>query len=411
MARRKARLDGKQRVATLVSFANIMRFFPEKAVRDALRKTGRESQRERELPAPLVCLYAIALCLFTDVSCEEVLRCLVEARRWISPKAGNFEIPSKGAISMARTRLGASPLKELYGGIVRPLAEPSTKGAFYKSWRLNAIDGTVLDLQDTGENSRRFGRPPASRGDSAFPQLRAVALAECGTHVLYGVELSGVRTSEVELAHKVVRQLRKGDLNMADRNFFSFRMWGEAGENGADRLWRVKKNLILKAVETLPDGSFLAKIYADQAARRYGRDGVTVRVVEYRIKGMKGGERIRLMTSILDHEAAPAEELAALYHERWEIETSFDELKTHLLSGETRLRSKTPELVEQEAYALLMAHFVIRSVLHEAALRADEDPDRLSFKHALRVVRRRIKSAPSGAFSPSTARLASQRNP
>ena len=142
----------------------------------------------------------------------------------------------------------------------------------------------------------------------------------------------------------------------------------------------------------LPDGSYLSRIYPSQSAWRRKTGGVAVRVIDYRLQG--DAEPIyRLVTTILDHEAAPAHELAALYHERWEIETALDELKTHLRGARIVLRSKTPDLVRQEFYGLMMAHFAIRSLIHEAALKAGEDPDRLSFLHAVRVVRRKLPAA------------------
>jgi hypothetical protein len=172
---------------------------------------------------------------------------------------------------------------------------------------------------------------------------------------------------------------------------FGFELWNQARSTDAHLLWRVKKNLRLPCEKRLPDGSYLSRVYASPKEQRHGQNGVMVRVIEYRLEGVPGAEPIyRLLTTILDHEAAPANELAALYHERWEIETALDELKTHLRGSRIVLRSKTPDLVRQEFYGLMMAHFAIRGLMHEAALKANEDPDRLSFLHAVRVVRRKI---------------------
>ncbi|MBU4264320.1 MAG: transposase, partial [Proteobacteria bacterium] len=165
----------------------------------------------------------------------------------------------------------------------------------------------------------------------------------------------------------------------------------QAKSTGADLLWRVKKNLRLPCEKRLPDGSYLSRVYASAKDQRHERNGVVVRVIEYKLQGVPDSEPLyRLLTTILDHESAPAKELAALYHERWEIETSIGELKTHLRGSKIVLRSKTPDLVKQEFYGLMMAHFAIRGLMHEAALKADEDPDRLSFLHAVRVVRRKM---------------------
>ncbi len=180
-------------------------------------------------------------------------------------------------------------------------------------------------------------------------------------------------------------------LCLADRQFFGHALWREAAASGADLLWRVKKNLRLPREAVLADGSYLTTIYAGERDRRHEVNGLRVRVVEYRLEGVAGAEPLyRLVTTILEPARAPAATLAALYHERWEIEGALDELKTHLRGAGLVLRSRTPELVRQEFWGLLLAHFALRGLMHEAALRADEDPDRLSFLHAVRVVRRKL---------------------
>jgi hypothetical protein len=212
--------------------------------------------------------------------------------------------------------------------------------------------------------------------------------------------MAGYDTSEIALAKEVLPSLEKGMLCLADRNFFGYQMWKRAAETGADLLWRVKKNMRLVCEQRLPDGSYLSRIFPSERDWRRKTNGVVVRVIDYRLDGVAGAEPLyRLVTTMLDHEKAPAAELAALYHERWEIETAFDELKTHLRGARIVLRSKTPDLVRQEFYGMLMAHFAIRGLMHEAALKADEDPDRLSFLHAVRIVRRKLPTY--GAIPPS----------
>jgi IS4 transposase len=218
--------------------------------------------------------------------------------------------------------------------------------------------------------------------------------------------MSGYGDGEITLAHKVLPALKEGMLCLADRNFYGFDLWKKARASGADLLWRVKRNLRLPCEERLPDGSYLSTIYRSDKDRRRGSDGIRVRVIEYTLEGVDGAEPIyRLVTSVLDPGQAPAQELAALYHERWEIETALDELKTHLRGSRIVLRSKTPDLVRQEFYALMMTHFAIRGLMHEAALQDREDPDRLSFLHAVRVVRRKLPQfvaiPPSGEKSIS----------
>lgn len=253
-------------------------------------------------------------------------------------------------------------------------------------------------------NVAAFGRPGSSRGGSAYPKIRFVSLVENGTHVLFGSHMADYRTGETTLAKAVLAaSLQPGMLCLADRNFFGFDIWGQARDTGADLLWRIKKNLRLACEERLPDGSYLSRIYACEKDRRHKTNGVKVRVIDYRLDGVADAEPIyRLVTSVLDHEQAPATELAALYHERREIETALGELKTHLRGANIVLRSKTPDLVRQEFYGLLMAHFAIRGLIHEAALKADEDPDRLSFLHAVRVVRRKLQAFT--AISPHNSR-------
>jgi hypothetical protein len=231
-----------------------------------------------------------------------------------------------------------------------------------------------------------------------------VSLLENGTHVLFGACRAPYSTDEITLAAKVVLFLRQGMLCFADRFFPGYELWRAAAQTGADLLWRTRRNARLDVDRRLPDGSYLSRIYASTPDRRKQRNGIVVRAIDYRLKDVPGAEQIyRLITTILDPALAPATELAALYHERWEIETAFDELKTHLRGAQIVLRSKTPELVRQEFYGLMMAHFAIRGLMHEAALQADEDPDRLSFLHAVRVVQRRIARAvaipPSGQES------------
>jgi Transposase DDE domain len=246
-------------------------------------------------------------------------------------------------------------------------------------------------VADTAANGAAFGRPGASRGASAFPQLRFVALVENGTHVLFGARLGGFGEGETTLAHDVLTALQPGMLCLADRQFFGHALWQAAAATGADLLWRVKRNLRLPRETRLADGSYLTTIYPTEKDRRHRAAGVRVRIVEYRLEGVAGAEPLyRLVTTILDPAAAPAAELAALYHERWEIEGALAELKTHLRGARMVLRSRTPELVRQEFWGLLLAHFAVRGLMHEAALRADEDPDRLSFLHAVRVVRRKL---------------------
>jgi hypothetical protein len=310
-------------------------------------------------------------------------------------------VAGKSGISQARTRLGWEPLRQLHDELVKPVAVRSTRGAWYRSWRLVSLDGSTLDVADEKANEDAFSRPGASRGSSAYPQIRFVSLVENGTHVLFGSQMDGYRTGEITLAKAVLPRLRSGMLCLADRNFFGFELWQLARGTGADLLWRMKKNMRMACEKRLPDGSYLSHVYPSERDWRHKSNGQVLRGIDYRLEGIEGSEPIyRLATTILDPGKAPAAELAALYHQRWEIETAFDELKTHLRGAQIVLRSKTPDLVRQEFYGLLMAHFAIRGLMHEAALKADEDTDRISFLHAVRVIRR--KMAVYAAIPPCT---------
>jgi hypothetical protein len=391
MARTVATLPAGSRITDYISLGVIAKFFPVEKVREALKQTNRASIRERDLPAHVVVYYVIALALYMRSSYREVLRCLLEGVQWLLDPSATVKVAGKSGISQARSRLGPEPLKKLYATIVAPIAEQRTKGAWYRQWRLVSLDGSTLDVADTAENENAFGRPGASRGSSAYPKIRFVGLLENGTHVLWAARMDKYKTDEITLAAAVVPALQKDMLCLADRFFPGYQLWRKAVQTGAELLWRVRQNARLEVDKRLSDGSFLSRIYPSTSDRRNQRKAIMVRVIEYRLREVPGAEPIyRLITTILDPKLAPAKELAALYHERWEIETTLDELKTHLRGAQIVLRSKTPELVQQEFYGLLMAHFAIRGLMHEAALEADEDPDRLSFLHAVRVVQRRM---------------------
>lgn len=318
------------------------------------------------------------------------------------PRLGPDQDHWKSGISQARSRLGSAPLEHLYRSCVQPIAATDTQGAWYQDRRLVSLDSSTLDLPDEVANRRHFGGPGTYNGPSSFPQLRFATLAEIGTHVLFGAEMDNYRTSEVALAKRVVERLEPGLLCLADRGFFGFDLWQQAQAKGADLLWRAPKTAALPVDTALPDGSYLSQLTKSRRrALKNPPPGLPVRVVEYRIEGVDKEPIIyRLVTTLLDHERTSAIDLAKLYQQRWEIETAFDELKTHLRGPRLCLRSKTPDLVRQEFFGLLLAHFAVRGLMHEAARDANEDPDKLSFVHSLNVIRRKASLAIS--LSPST---------
>lgn len=391
MARTKASLPDGSRISDYISLGVVAASFPKEKVADVLRRTGRTSSRERDLPAHVVVYYVIALGLFMQVSYREVLRCLLEGVQWLVGTTVDVKVVGNSGISQARTRLGWIPVQALHDEVVRPIARPSTRGAWFKRWRIVSLDGSSLDIPDEANNAREFGKQTSPRGETAFPQIRFVSLVENGTHVLFGSRMGPYGVSENALAVGVIPSLVPGMLCLADRGFYGFNLWTKAQATGADLLWRTRMSALLPRENALEDGSFLTTIFASPKDRPRRRGGVLVRVVEYTLDGIEGVESVyRLATTILDPKQASALELATLYQERWEIEGAFDELKTHLRGSRIILRSKTPDLVRQEFYGLMMAHFAVRGLMHEAALKADLDPDRLSFQHSVRIVRRKM---------------------
>jgi len=414
MARTMAGLPAGSRLADYITLGVVAKTFPLETIRSLLAETARASQRERDLPAHVMVYYVIALALYGGVSSREVLRCLLEGVRWLAGPDARLTPAGRSGISQARTRLGEAPLRRLYETVVTPMATPATPGAYYRRWRTVSLDGTTLDVADTAANVEAFGRPPASRGASAFPQVRLVTLAETGTHVLFGAQLAPYATSEATLAHAAVASLTPGMLCVADRFFPGFDLWQRAAATGADLLWRIRKNARLPVLERLADGSYLSELRANWNCRATDREPQRVRVIEYTLPGVPNADPMyRLITTVLDPAAAPAAELAALYQERWEIEGAFDELKTHLKGAQTVLRSKTPDLVRQEVYGLLLAHYAVRGLMHEAALSGApddaRDPDTLSFVHAVRVIRRTLPQM--AALPPSGPAAAAHDGP
>ena len=394
MARSRKALPERVDVAHLISTGVLASVCPRPLIDEVLLETGRASQRNRLLPAPAVVYYVMALALWREAPLEEVLRVVCEGLQWLGGGAAEAVQASKSAISQARSRLGAEVMQRLAERVLRPLAAPGAPGAWYRGRRVMALDGSCMDVADENANAKFFGYPTATRGQSAFPQARLLGMVECGTHVITAAAIAPYARSEKAMAaERLPGWLEKDMLLLADRNFYSFKLWQSVCATEAALLWRVTSNLKLAQQQVLPDGSYLSTIYdSADSARRHGQ---TVRVIEYELhdSATPTQERYRLLTNVLDASEAPAEELAALYHERWEIEGVFDEFKTHLRANSTVLRSKTPDLVQQELWGLLLAHFAIRQLMAQAAWDRGLDPDRLSFTHAVRVIKRKMPQA------------------
>jgi hypothetical protein len=390
MSRTQAVLPGGPRLSDYLSIGVLAQVYPIGAVRKALASCGRGSRRRRDLPAEAMMYYVVALGLFRSVSAREVLRCLMEGLRWVSSDA-TLRVSGKSSISRARTRLGSAPFEALRAARVGPVADLATRGSWYRGRRLVAFDGSTLNVPDEATNRQAFGAPGASRGRAAFPQVRLTALVEVGTRAAFAWRAGAYDESEQAQVEALLPWLSTGMLVLADRGYCGFPLWRQAAGTGADLLWRMKTNLRLPVLERFGDGSYRSVLRGSGQDRRRSRGECPVRVVEYTLADADS-PIYRLATTLLDPAAAPATELAALYHERWEVETAYDEVKTHILGPGALLRSKTPDLVLQEVHGLMLAHYAVRRLIHEAARRVDEDPDRLSFVHAVRVVRRRVEN-------------------
>ena len=373
--------------------------FPIAAVNQAIAASHKASRRVRDLPAAVVVYYVIGLSLFAASGYESVLRWLLYGLQWLG--AGKLRVSSKAALSKARQRLGEEPLRRLFDEQARPLHDPALKGCGWRGHHLVVLDGSTLALQDTPANAAHFGRASNQHGPAAWPLARFVALAEAGTHLVFRAELGRYRDSEVTLARQVIPGLRPGTLCLADRLFPGLALWQQATATGAHLLWRAKTGLRLERLQTLPDGSWLARWQTATRTPKHTSE-VTVRVVEYRLTG-GDGQVYRLLTSLLDPATAPARELAALYPQRWEIELTLKEGKHVLRQGQLTLRSKTVELVRQEFWGLLLAHYTVRRMMAQAALDRKLDPDELSFQTSVEILRVH-QTGPVLDFSPAGAR-------
>jgi hypothetical protein len=366
----------------------LARTFPVDLVDRVIDQFWVREQRARKLPARLVFYLVLALCLFPQESYRSAMKILMKA---FGRGADGASVPTAEAIGNARRRLGADPVETIVRHVAQPVATSDTRGAWYREWRLVAFDGTTFTVPDTKENDAQFGRPGTGRGDGkgAYPQAQAACLVELGTHAVFDARLEPYRVSENTLIEEMFTALRPGMLALADRGVYSFQRWGRAAATGADLLWRVPSNLVLRPVEILADGSYIAEI---TPPRKSGMAPVRVRVVEYKLPAVTDGkdELYRLVTTILDPVQAPAKELAVVYHERWDIEGFFKQIKSVQLNADRIFRSKSPDGVRQEFWAHLGVHYATMRIAVDAARLVNLDPDRISHKNTVRIIRSRI---------------------
>jgi hypothetical protein len=400
-----------------VALGVLTRLITRELVEDVIADTGRKEQRKRLLPARVTVYFVLALALFYADPYEEVMRKLVQGLSWLAIWKRDWQVPTASALAQARQRLGAEPLRELYGRVAVPCAMRSTAGAWLAGRRLMAIDGVELDAADTPANAAYFGYSSGKGGSTGpFPKVLVVALAECGTHAITAVETAGGDTSENPLAQALAAapgNLGPDMLVMADRGMYSYELCSAITAAGADFALRAPARLQLPVLAWLPDGSYLSRIVSPRVKGTPSNraklaagvitladlPGIPVRVVDYDVPGRgEKNEIFTIITSVTDHQDLPAPDLAAAYHQRWEIELAFGEIETRQRGPAVILRSRAPDLVLQELYGLLITHYAIRKLMTEAADQAELDPDRLSFTRTLNIIRRQVTA--QAAFSP-----------
>ena len=364
-----------------ISVGVLAKAFPRELVDEVIDAAGARERRRRVMPAWLTLYFTLALALFMDRGAARVMRKLAGVLAWAECGV-TVAVPSEEALSNARARLGAEPL------------------------RLVSLDGTTLDAQDERANWARFGGPSTRTAEGrrlrgAFPQVRLVALAECGTRALAAAAHGSYGTGEKTLARELTGKLGGGMLCLADRNFACWELWRDAAATGAALLWRIGASFSLPVDEVLGDGTYLSRLKAPRQLRKDGAEDITVRVIEYRLEDQDGNvtETFTLITTLTGPDAAPARELAGLDPARWEIETALGSLKAQLKGPGIVLRSKTPDGVIQEVWALLCAYHAVRELICAAAALAAEDPLRICFINALDVIRGPVGTP--GSFSPS----------
>ena len=376
------------------SLEALIRYIPPSKITAVLNHTGSSGRRRRRVPASAVVWLVIAIGLWGDRDIpalwrqvEGTLRQLLQAARLCKP-------PGKSALSRARSRLGARPLRQLFLAVSRPLAQTATRGAFYRGKRLMIIDGQTLLLPDTPTNQKAFGKKKSRRFGrmvpAGYPQVHLIRLMEAGTHQAIELLIKPFKNHEYPQAGALLNKTQPDDLVLWDRGLYGYSLLRQATDTGRHVLGRVSSQVRFEVIRTLSDHSFLARVYPRQDRRRRRKNGLIVRVISYTFRDPNRpghGQRHRLVTTLLDEQQYPAQELVVLYHQRWEIEIDNDEITTHQLNRPVELRSGKPVNIVQEIYGIYLAHNAIRALMHEATLRVDIDPRKLSFIHAVRVIR------------------------
>lgn len=405
MARTKAVLGAGARLSDYLSASLLARVYAPELVHQILDEHGVNSRRLRSFPAVATSYYCMALSLYPEAAYEDVFAVVAQGLAWMQ---GGQAVPTlaKSSISNARRKIGYAPLQALHERACIPLADASKQPhAFHAGLRLVAIDGSNFEIPDEADNAAEFGYPGSRTGHAAYPQAQCAVLVECATHAIIGANLGPYRSAEWDICAPLLSRLNPDMLCLADRGFNGYAHWKAASDTGAQLLWRCVANRQLPVVKSLADGSYLSVIHPDAKSRRTRNGEIIVRVIEYSLPGVPDGQaHYRLITTLLDPERAPALELATLYHERWEVEVVFDELKTHLVQRRRTLRSKTPDGVRQEFYGWVLAHYAVCWLMHQAASAQRMSQRRLSFTAHVHLLRR--AQPRSGAFPPRAPKTA-----
>jgi hypothetical protein len=411
MARTKAVLGAGARLSDYLSASLLARVYPSMMIGGILDEHGCNSKRIRSLPAVAGTYFCMALSLYPEAAYEQVFAVVAQGLSWMQGHDSEVTI-AKSSISEMRSKIGYAPLQGLVARACRPLADAKLHpDAFYAGLRLVAIDGSNLEVPDEPDNVKVFGYPGSRTGHAGYPQAQCAVLVECASHAIIAANLGAYREAEWAICKPLLARLNAGMLCLADRGFNGYNHWAEAQATGAQLLWRCSISRKLPVVEALSDGSYLSVIYPggtlSKKQKQASTRGITVRVIDYALPGASESQpRYRLLTTLLDVKATPALELAAIYQQRWEVEAVFDELKVHLLQKRRVLRSKTADLVRQEFYGWVLAHYAARWLMHQAATE-HRQPDRsLSFTANVQLMR--CAQPQSGAFSPSASKKAAE---
>lgn len=371
-------------MAVTESYETLTRALDLQWIQRVLDATGTATVRRRKLPAEHAIWTVIGMALFRDRPIQSVVHHL----DLVLPPSKSSTAPgivTGSAVVQARDRLGAAPMAQLFELTATHWARMSAEKHRWRDLAVYGIDGTALRVADTPDNERAFGRPGSGRGKAGYPQLRLVALMVLRSHLLAGLAVGAWSEGEITMAETLWEKLPDHSLTILDRGFLSYALLHRLHAAGTARHWltRAKANLKWRIVKKLGPKDSLVEITLPRPLRRNDPDlpeTLLVRAVDYQRRGFRPQT---LLTSLLDPVTYPAIEIAALYHERWELELGFDEIKTHTLEREEALRSRAPERVRQEVWGLAIAYNLVRLHMEHVALQAGIAPVRVSFHGAL----------------------------